>query len=89
MWDKGVRLLCPKDRNFVAFVKNAMQVGMKITDDSFVHIALAYCCKVVDSKLGKLWHNQVSSYRVTLKKCKFCVSIIGSVATLLCSRMVS
>ena len=71
MWDKGVRQLCPKENKFVAFVQNAMKVEMKITDPSFVHVALAYCTKVVDMKLGKLWHNQVSSYRLALKKCEF------------------
>ena len=71
MWDRGVRLLCPKDKKFVAFVQNAIKVGLKITDVRLVQISLPCCCKVVDSKLGKLWHNQVSKYRVAVKKCKF------------------
>jgi hypothetical protein len=70
MWDKGMRLHCPREKTFVAIVQHAMMTSMKITCTSFGHIALAYCCKIVDSKLNKLWHNQVSSYRVALKKCK-------------------
>ena len=71
MWDKGVRLLCPKGKKFVAFVQNAVKTGLKITEVRLVQISLPYCCKVVESKLGTLWHNQVSSYRSALKKCKF------------------
>ena len=70
MWDKGVRQLCPKGKKFEEFVRNAMQEEMKITDPGFAHVALGYCTKVVDMKLGKLWHNQVSSYRLALKKCE-------------------
>jgi hypothetical protein len=72
MWNKGVRLLCPKDKTFVEFVRNAIETGLDITDVTLVQSVLAHCCKVVDTKLGKLWHNQVSTYRVALKKCKFC-----------------
>jgi hypothetical protein len=73
MWDAGARLMTQKTPKFAAFVNDAIRGHLQISCPVFGAQAQEVVGKVLEAKLNKLWNNQVSAFRCSLKRCKHTV----------------